>query len=58
MTRNYEKEAAWLKSKYTDLRARVDKTLADDLKKSLEESNITYAQWLKNQIAAYLKEQG
>lgn len=57
MPRNYEKEAAWLKKKYTDLRARVDKDQADALKSALEAEGITYAQWLKDQIKEYLERQ-
>ena len=50
MPGNYQKEAAWLKGMYTDLRAGVDKELADKLKAYLEEEAITYADCLREKI--------
>lgn len=54
--RNYKKEAAWQKSKYTRLLADIDKEIADAFKEKLKEKKIPYASWLKEQIEAFLKE--
>lgn len=56
LPRNYQKEAAWLKGKYTDLRARVDKELADKLKAYLEGKDTTYADWLREKIKETIDE--
>ncbi len=50
MARNYKKEAAWSRDKYTELRASIEPELADALKEYLAAQNITYAHWLRNAI--------
>ena len=54
MGRNYEKEAAWAKTKYVRLLADVDKPLAEAFKQKLADNGIKYSSWLKERIIEYM----
>ena len=54
MPRNYNKEMEWEKNKYKRLVAKIDKNLADDFLNNLD---IPYAVWLKEQIEFFLKKE-
>lgn len=56
MSRNYEKESQWMKNKYVDIRAKIDKSVAEPFKAKLSERGIPYAQWLKDRIAEFMNE--
>lgn len=54
--RNYRKESEWMKQRYTELRAKLDKSIADPFKEKLLGQGITYSQWLKDRITKYMNE--
>lgn len=56
MSRNYEKERNWAKTKYSRVLADIDKELADDLKTKLKEDNKSIASWITENAKEYLKQ--
>ena len=54
MSRDYEKEKAWAKKKYTRILADIDKELAENLKNKLKEENISIASWITDNAKKYL----
>ena len=55
MMRNYEKEVAWRKKKYNEIRANIDRKLAEDLREKLKEDKKTIAQWITEEATDYLQ---
>ena len=51
--RNYQKEAEWKKKKYKNMKADIDKDLAEKFLNVLDEP---YAAWLKKQMNNYINE--
>lgn len=54
--RNYKKEREWQLKKYDQIRANIDKTLGQELRKKLKEENKTIAGWITENAEEYLKE--
>ena len=54
MVRDYKKEAAWAKSKYKELRVKVDPKTAEDLIKKLDGK--PYSDFIKEKITEFLNE--
>ena len=55
MSRNYKKENEWKKTKYTTIRADIDKQLGDDLKERLKSDKKTIANWITENAKQYLE---
>lgn len=55
MSRNYEKERKWAKTKYTRILGDKDKELAEELKSKLKEENKSIASWITECAKKYLK---
>lgn len=53
--RDYKKESAWAKNKYTRFVADIDKTLATQFKENLSKENKSFTGWLVENIRNYLK---
>lgn len=56
--RDYKKESAWAKNKYTRLVADIDKELATQFKENLIKENKSFTGWLVDNINKYLKKFG
>lgn len=55
MSRNYEKEYAWNKTKYSRIVADIDKELAEELKSKLRKEGKSIAGWVTDNAKKYLK---
>lgn len=55
MGRDYQKENAWQKEKYDEIRGKIDKQLGTELRKKLETENKSIATWITENAKKYLK---
>ena len=55
MSRNYQKENEWEKTKYIRIQSKIDKELGIAFKTKLKEKNINLSSWLKKEIEEFLK---
>jgi hypothetical protein len=55
--RNYVKENAWQKEKYTLVKAHIDKQLGLELKEKLKNNNKTIASFITDNAKKYLNKQ-
>ena len=55
MSRNYQKEHEWSKTKYTRILADIDKKLGDELKEKLKKEGKSVASWITENAKKYLK---
>lgn len=53
--RNYAKESAWQKEKYTLVKAHIDKKLGEDLKEMLKLEGKSIASFITESAESYLK---
>ena len=56
MSRNFKKESEWAKSKYEEIRGKIDKKLGQDLKEKLKEENKSIASWITDNAKKYLNQ--
>lgn len=56
MSRNYEKEREWSKTKYTRVLADIDKELGEKLKEKLKKEDKSIASWITENAKKYIKE--
>lgn len=52
--RNYQNEINWRKQKYIEIRAYIDKNLAEKLKQKLEKNQKSLASWITEKASEYL----
>lgn len=52
--RNYKKENEWKKKKYIEIRANIDKELANKLKDKLKYKGKTIASWIRDSATSYI----
>lgn len=57
MSRNYEKEREWAKTKYTRVLADIDKELAEELKTKLKKEGKSIASWITENAKEYTKKE-
>lgn len=55
MPRNLKKENEWRKNKYKRYVVDVEKDLAEEFSKKLQEEEKAYSSWVKENIKKYLK---
>lgn len=55
MSRNYEKEREWAKTKYIRVYGDIDRNLGLELKAKLKENGISIASWITDNAKKYLE---
>lgn len=55
MSRNYQKESEWAKTKYTRILADIDKNLGIELKEKLKNDGKSISGWITENAKKYLK---
>lgn len=53
--RNYENENKWQKSKYDEIRGKIDKQLGTELRQKLNTEGKSIASWITENAKKYLK---
>ena len=54
--RDYQKENEWRNSKYTIVKAYIDKELGQNFKDKLKKNNESISGWLREKAIEYLKD--
>ena len=55
MSRNYQKESEWAKTKYTRILADIDKKLGIELKEKLKNDGKSISGWITENAKKYLR---
>ena len=50
MSRNFKKEADWLKNNYKRFEVRLPNDIAEEFKKFLSDNELSFAEWCKSKI--------
>lgn len=50
MSRNFKKEAEWVKNNYKRFEVRLPNEIASEFKDFLEKNNLTFSEWCKKKV--------